>query len=53
MLQATNSTAMIKVMILSDINKVNSPSLNSIKVQECVIQNANSIQKSHILFERQ
>ena len=53
MLQARNSTAMIKVMTLSDINKVNSPSSNPIKVWEYVIQNANSIQKSHILFERQ
>ena len=48
MLQATNSTAMINVMTPSDINKVNSPSLNPTKVWACAIQNVNSIEKSHI-----
>ena len=41
MLQATNFTTMINVMTLSDINKVNSPSPNPIKVRVCAIQNAN------------
>ena len=43
MLQATNFTTMINVMTmtLSDINKVNSPSPNPIKVRVCAIQNVN------------
>ena len=42
------------VMILSDISTVNSPSPNPIKVRVCASRmQTDSIEKSHILFERQ